>query len=538
MSDLNTPHPEGKPDAEQQVASLLRELHEKTVDKPVTETYVPPEDLSSYLFLQDIDEIPPAEGPSDEENMLDEDMPDAGDWLIFGSDELPEPEDGDEDTTDVFLTGEPEPERRRALSPIGRFIRGNAFRRGDEPMEWLRKSLFWIAVAVLLVWCIYMLVAVWWQPAAEKHRAAQITAGFLSGGSGDTAALPSGALPAYAALYAQNPEVAGWLQFHASAEEDFLHIDSPLMYSGDNLKYMAAGVDGRPSAGGSLFFDARCTIGAGQQDKVRVIYGRDTAFGGALSGLSTLVGSVYRARAAASLSVSTLFRTESCAVFAVLLTDEDAAGEHYFNTRRMAFSSDAEFMAYVEAVRARSLFDYPVEVTAEDSLVVITTNAPQSVSKLSNARLTVFARVCHGDDGAVNTQEIVKNSDAIMPYAWYIRQGLTPHPYYTDGHLPVQTTVVTTTAVTAVPEATLPETTASTTAATTTTTHGRRVTTVPRRQPTTATPTVPDTPTTAQPVQTESPTTEAAPTTVTEPTEPPTTAEPAEPQPMAAEPSI
>ena len=221
------------------------------------------------------------------------------------------------------------------------------------------------------------------------------------------------------------------MQFHASAEEDFLHIDSPLMYSGDNLKYMAAGVDGRPSAGGSLFFDARCTIGAGQQDKVRVIYGRDTAFGGALSGLSTLVGSVYRARAAASLSVSTLFRTESCAVFTVLLTDEDAAGEHYFNTRRMTFSSEAEFMAYVEAVRARSLFDYPVEVTAEDSLVVITTNAPQSVSKLPNARLTVYARVCHGDDGAVNTQEIVKNSDAIMPYAWYIRQGLTPHPYYT-----------------------------------------------------------------------------------------------------------
>ena len=328
------------------------------------------------------------------------------------------------------------------------------------------------------------------------------------------------------------------MQFHASAEEGFLHIDSPLMYSGDNLKYMAAGVDGRPSAGGSLFFDARCTVGAGQQNKVRVIYGRDTAFGGALSGLSTLVGSVYRARAAASLSVSTLFRTESCAVFAVLLTDEDAAGEHYFNTRRMAFSSDAEFMAYVEAVRARSLFDYPVEVTAEDSLVVITTNAPQSVSKLSNARLTVYARVCHGDDGAVNTKEIVKNSDAIMPYAWYIRQGLTPHPYYTDGRLPVQTTVVTTTAVTAVPEATLPETTASTTAATTTTTRGRRVTTVPRRQPTTATPTMPDTPTTAEPVQTEPPTTEAAPTTMAEPTEPPTTTEPAEPQPTAAEPSI
>ena len=192
----------------------------------------------------------------------------------------------------------------------------------------------------------------------------------------------------------------------------------------------------------------------------------------------------------------------------------------------------------MEAVRARSLFDYPVEVTAEDSLVVITTNAPQSVSKLPNARLTVYARVSHGDDGAVNTQEIVKNSDAIMPYAWYIRQGLTPHAYYTDGHLPVQTTAMTTTAVTTLPEATLPETTASTTAATTTTTHGRRVTTVPRRQPTTATPTMPDTPTTAEPVQTEPPTTEAAPTTMAEPTEPPTTTEPAEPQPTAAEPSI
>ena len=122
-------------------------------------------------------------------------------------------------------------------------------------------------------------------------------------------------------------------------------------------------------------------------------------------------------------------------------------------------------MNYVAELRARSLYDYPVDVSATDELLILSTCTNKSQVKVADGRMAVIARrVRDNEDTQVNTASITDNADVIMPYAWYTAQGLTPHVFYTetDYHLPdaVGTTAAATVATTAA------TTVATTTAAT------------------------------------------------------------------------
>ena len=122
-------------------------------------------------------------------------------------------------------------------------------------------------------------------------------------------------------------------------------------------------------------------------------------------------------------------------------------------------------MEHVDALRARSLFDYPVDVIAGDQLLVLSTCTAYSSSKLHDGRLMVIARKVRSfESSAVDASAITRNEDVIMPRAWYTNQKLTLHPYYTETNYTVSEKRYTTSTVPltqTLPEATetLPATT-------------------------------------------------------------------------------
>ncbi|MBQ5841026.1 MAG: class B sortase, partial [Clostridia bacterium] len=256
---------------------------------------------------------------------------------------------------------------------------------------------------------------------------------------------PTGMLSSFEGLYDQNPEVRGWLSFYSTDKKGFLKINYPVVYSGDNEKYLRRDFHGNKSKNGTLFFDMRHVIEPfNHENKVLIIYGHNMASGQMFAGLNKLINRPHNARAATTLTLSTLFEKNDYKVFAAVMTDEDATGAEYFSTLRVKFSSDEDFLGYVEQVRARSLYDYPVDVQAEDELVVLSTCTGKSDAKTKNGRLVVFARrVRQGEDIAVDAAAIVKNEDVIMPLSWYVNQNLQPHDYYT-ANLPDGSTTSTT----------------------------------------------------------------------------------------------
>lgn len=309
------------------------------------------------------------------------------------------------------------------------------FRRGDSWLVLLGKSVFWllmVAFAAALVYGAYVLGV---QPLIAAQQEQHLMDVYDSDAVGTVeeqeSSYPQGMLAAFRGLYDINPQVSGYIQYHAQATDDFLQIDYPVVYSGDNTTYRSKNFYGDTSADGALFIDERCNA---EDSALTIVYGKNAANGKMFAGLNSLVGSVYSARAAANLTYSTLFDKSEYRVFAVVLTDTAATDKDLFDCCRTDFSSDAELDAYIEAVKARSLFDYGVSVTASDDILVLVTDASASVAKINDARIAVYARRVHS--GEPTGSLIVKNDDVIMPLAWYTAQKIKPHAYYASAEQP------------------------------------------------------------------------------------------------------
>ncbi len=324
---------------------------------------------------------------------------------------------------------------RNPLAILWRNICANIPRRGDRGGRLVCKLVFLVALAVLICSLGYILYDVAVQPLVNSTMYTQLSKDYQpenTGASADTN-YPAGMLATFESLYKQNPDVRGWLTFSASGDKDFLKIDYPVMQATDNEKYLTRDFFGNKNKNGALFFDMRHVFEpANHQNKVLIIYGHNMASGQMFAGLNKLIGRVNNARAATTLTLSTLYEKHEYKVFAAVITDEDATGAEYFSTLRTNFSSDEDFVEYVKQVRARSLYDYPVDVQAKDELVVLSTCTAKSTAKVKNGRMVVFARrVRQGEENTVDAGAIVENDDVIMPMAWYVNQNLPLHEYYT-----------------------------------------------------------------------------------------------------------
>ncbi len=244
---------------------------------------------------------------------------------------------------------------------------------------------------------------------------------------------PDGMQLSFRRLYDVNPDIAGWLTFTSTDTDAFLDINLPVVHCNNNSTYLSRSFDGKRSRSGTLFFDASNVISKDVDNKVSIIYGHNMTSGAMFAGLNKLVNNLYRARAATNISLNTLYGNQYYQVFAVFVSDEDATNDTYFPYLRTAFGSEEEFLDYVNNLRARSMYDYPVTVSGDDQLLILSTCTNKSQVKLSNGRLVIVARrVKKGENLLMNTNKIVQNEDVIMPYAWYAAHQLSPHAYYTE----------------------------------------------------------------------------------------------------------
>jgi sortase B len=99
----------------------------------------------------------------------------------------------------------------------------------------------------------------------------------------------------------------------------------------------------------------------------------------------------------------------------------------FFNYLMPAFNSDAQFMNYVYNVRIRSLFDMPVDVNENDTLITLSTC---SYEFGADFRTVLIARkVRPGETYSVDTSKIKINSDALWPDVYYYSYGSSKPSY-------------------------------------------------------------------------------------------------------------
>ncbi|MDD2417511.1 MAG: sortase [Oscillospiraceae bacterium] len=329
---------------------------------------------------------------------------------------------------------------RRFVDRIALSLGGVVPKRGDSPLEVIRKCIFVTAFITLVISLTYIVNEMVLIPLDNSQTYKNISklydpdnpvpppANFPEGD------YPTGIKDTFKALYAQNQQVRGWMKY-SDSNNKWLNINYPVMFSGDNSYYLNHDFQKSNNKNGALFFDQRTNLETKDAaNRVLIIYGHNMASGQMLSPLNKLMSNHNYMRSAPMISLNTLYDERQYQVFSVMLLSTRAQDGPYFDYIRTVFSGDDDYMNFVSNIRARSIYDFNgVDVGPQDELLVLSTCTAVSNAHFKDGRCVVIARRVRDDETvALRPSDIVKNKDVIMPYAWYINQKKTVHPFYTD----------------------------------------------------------------------------------------------------------
>lgn len=166
-------------------------------------------------------------------------------------------------------------------------------------------------------------------------------------------------------LMNKNGDTAAWLRVPGV-------VDLPVMYR-DNTYYLTHDFYGKISSAGALFLDEAHPLTARTQHLV--IHGHNMQNGDMFGLLSHYRRLDYIAEHGI-VSLTTRYRAESYAVFAVLTVPDDVNAKGYFPYMGApTYQSEAQFDAFIDKILAGSIYWIPIDVDASDALLTLSTCA-------------------------------------------------------------------------------------------------------------------------------------------------------------------
>ena len=172
-------------------------------------------------------------------------------------------------------------------------------------------------------------------------------------------------LPQYRELYAQNPDLVGWLRI------DGTDIDLPVVQTpGDNEYYLRRGFDRFYAVGGTLFLDERCRIGPDDPTANWLIYGHNMR-DGSMFGTLTRYRDEDFYKAHPTFTFDTLYETGTWQVVAALDTTLGADELPYYTF----FDADTKLdrQHRIDAILDKALYDTGVTPAYGAQLLTLST---------------------------------------------------------------------------------------------------------------------------------------------------------------------
>lgn len=186
-------------------------------------------------------------------------------------------------------------------------------------------------------------------------------------------------LPEFASLYAENPDIVGWLTIPGT------DIDYPVMQSPDRPDYyLHRDFDGQKHSAGCLYADEPCDI-LTPSDNV-IIYGHRMKNGSMFARLDKYMDAGY-CKNNPYIHFDTLQELHTYEVVAVFLTSS-SVGNGFPYHEFVNAADDAKFDAYVARCKKLALFDTGVDASYGDKLITLSTCEYSQ----TNGRLVVVAK--------------------------------------------------------------------------------------------------------------------------------------------------
>ena len=170
-------------------------------------------------------------------------------------------------------------------------------------------------------------------------------------------------LPRMRELFEKNGDLVAWVRIPGV-------VSLPVVYR-DNTYYLNHDFGGKSSPAGTLFLDERHPLTV--QTQHLLIHGHNMHDGSMFGLLSHYRGLDYVLEHGL-VSLSTLYREETYALFAVLIVPDDPGDARYVPyAGTAAFQSEGQFNAFIRNLRENSLYAIPIDVQPGDALLTLST---------------------------------------------------------------------------------------------------------------------------------------------------------------------
>ena len=172
-------------------------------------------------------------------------------------------------------------------------------------------------------------------------------------------------LPQYRALYAENPDLIGWLRI------DGTDIDLPVVQTpGDNEYYLRRGFDRFYAVGGTLFLDERCSTDPDAPAANWLIYGHNMRDGSMFGQLTRYRDKAFYT-AHPTFTFDTLYETATWQVVAAVNTTLGADELPYYTF----FDADnkLDWQHRVQAITGSALYDTGITPAYGTQLLTLST---------------------------------------------------------------------------------------------------------------------------------------------------------------------
>ncbi len=218
-------------------------------------------------------------------------------------------------------------------------------------------------------------------------------------------------------LKTQNPDVVGWITIPNT------EVDNPVYQTNDNQYYVTHDMNKENNSYGAIFLDYRSNINPVSLTQNQIIYGHNMRYG-AMFGTLKNYRNIDFYKQNPIIMFDSLYEKRVYKIFAIMIvndTEDDTFGYSY-SPYRPLFTSQNDFMQWIDHSRQRSLFDINVDVKPQDEIITLST----CCYDYENARFVLLGRLVRdGEQETVNTADAVINTDVIYSKKYYNKKGLT-----------------------------------------------------------------------------------------------------------------
>ena len=281
--------------------------------------------------------------------------------------------------------------------------------KGDTKGEVARKLVFLVAICVFVGAMAYLL-NYYLQGSNNKKLISSLSEMYTLGELGEVEIpedYPDDYQLKFAALYAANPDVAGYIEIKDTI------LSYPVVQAADNDYYLRRNFLGESSQYGVPFVDYEVDLK--EESTNTLIYGHnmhDNQMFGELMEYKNI--NYYREHPV--ITFNSIYRDGEYKIIAMFLANVKESDGPVFQYQMFIDGGYDATEKYIAECRRRSLITIQDDVNGNDKLLTLSTCSYE----FTDARFVVVARKLRdGESADVDTSSAVYNEDPLMPERWY-----------------------------------------------------------------------------------------------------------------------